>query len=139
MALWVITLMWISSSTKTWSFVGLLPSGGLAIMLVPIGFGVGITMATTTLSAQYSVEPKDIGASSSIVQFMGSLGGGVILSILTVLVNTTYKNHLILHDSPTLSMTIGIREAFIVLFFLSVVAIASSFFMEGKLPVSSMK
>ncbi len=139
MALGFIPLLNISQFTPLWSFIWILPVGGFALGLIPIGFGVGITMATTTLSAQYSVEPKDIGASSSIVQFFGSLGGGIILSILTVVVNTTYKNHLILHNSLALSMTIGIREAFTVLFFLSVVAIASSFFMEGELPVSSMK
>jgi hypothetical protein len=93
-----IPLLSISQSTPPWTFAWLIPIGGLIMGLIPIGFGVGvgITMAATALSAQYSVMPQDIGASSSIVQFMGSLGGAIILSLTTLLVDVSFKSQIAL-------------------------------------------
>jgi MFS family permease len=139
MTIGFIPLLNISPSTTPWSFIWMVPVGGLVFGLIPIGFGVGMTMAATTLSAQYSVEPQDIGASSSIVQFMGYIGGGIILSIVTVLVNTSYKSHIALGNSPAMSMSFSISSSFIVLFIMSLTAVISSVFMTGKLPISLEK
>ena len=139
MAAGFIPLLSVSQSTPPWSFVWLIPVGGLIVGLIPIGFGIGITMAATTLSAQYSVMPQDLGASSSIVQFMGSLGGAIVLSLTTLLVDVSFRSRVALGDSLPSSMSFAMREAFLVLFMVSLVAVISSFFMTGRLPVSSNK
>ena len=134
-----IPFLSVSQSTPPWSFVWLIPVGGLIVGLIPVGFGIGITMAATTLSAQYSVMPQDLGASSSIVQFMGSLGGAIVLSLTTLLVDVSFRSRVALGDSLPSSMSFAMREAFLVLFMVSLVAVISSFFMTGRLPVSSNK
>ena len=144
MALGFLPLLKISPSTQPYIFVGPFPVLGLVEGLIPIGFGIGFTMAATTLSAQYSAEPRDIGASSSIVQFMGNMGGSIILSILTVFIYSRYKElYLISHVTSTnpgkyginaIAMSSAIQESFLILFILSLFTIISAFFIYGRLP-----
>ena len=144
MALGFLPLLKISPSTQPYIFVGPLPILGLVTGLIPIGFGVGFTMAATTLSAQYSAEPRDIGASSSIVQFMGNIGGSIILSILTAFIYFRYSaldltNHVTStnlgkYGIDVTAMSSAIQESFFILFILSLFTIISSFFIYGHLP-----
>ena len=144
MALGFLPLLKISPSTQPYIFVGPLPVLGLVEGMIPIGFGVGFTMAATTLSAQYSAEPLDIGASSSIVQFMGNIGGSIILSFLTAFIYLRY-NELDLMSQMTstnlgkyginaIAMSSAIQESFLVLVILSSFTIISAFFIYGRLP-----
>ena len=144
MALGFLPLLKISPSTQPYIFVGSLPVLGLVEGMIPIGFGVGFTMAATTLSAQYSAEPLDIGASSSIVQFMGNIGGSIILSILTAFIYFRYNElDLVSHVTSTnlgkygidvTAMSSAIQESFFILFILSLFTIISAFFIYGRLP-----
>jgi MFS family permease len=144
MALGFLPLLKISPSTQPYIFVGSLPVLGLVEGMIPIGFGVGFTMAATTLSAQYSAEPRDIGASSSIVQFMGNIGGSIILSILTAFIYFRYNElDLVSHVTSTnlgkygidvTAMSSAIQESFFILFILSLFTIISAFFIYGRLP-----
>lgn len=145
MALGFLPLLKLSPSTQPYIFVGPFPVLGLVEGLIPIGFGIGFTMAATTLSAQYSAEPRDIGASSSIVQFMGNIGGGIILSILTAFVYSRYKElDLMKHVTSTnsgkyvinaIAMSSAIQESFLILFILSLITIVLAFFIYGRLPL----
>ncbi|MCI4347592.1 MAG: MFS transporter [Thermoplasmata archaeon] len=84
MFLGTVLLLGISTSTPTWVFsYGFLPTGGLLFDLIPLGAGVGLTFASTALSVQYAVAPKDLGAATSLVQFLANLGGAVGVSVLT--------------------------------------------------------
>jgi len=56
--------------------------GGVVVRLIPVGFGIGVSFAPVMLAVQYGVPPRDIGVGSSLVQFMGNLGGSVGLSLL---------------------------------------------------------
>ena len=144
MALGFLPLLEISPSTRPYIFVGPFPVLGLVEGLIPVGFGVGFTMAATTLYAQYSAEPQDIGASSSIVQFMGNIGGSIILSSLTAFIYARYKElDLMSHVTSTnsdrygidpIAMSSAIQESFIILFILSLFTIISAFFIFGRLP-----
>lgn len=113
--------------------------------LIPIGFGVGFTMVTTTLSAQYSVDTRDIGASTSIVQFMGNIGGSLILTSLSVLLYSVYRTNITssLQGNVNslgineIAMSYAIREIYAILLLLSFATIVLSFFVKGRLPKSS--
>jgi EmrB/QacA subfamily drug resistance transporter len=52
-----------------------------------IGLGFGMTMPTTTLAVQNSVEMRDLGVASSLVTFFRSLGGAVGLAVFGALFN----------------------------------------------------
>ena len=96
MSLGAVLLTQFSHTTALWSFafghnvmidgtpvtIGLI-DGGLGLALLPLGFGVGLTFAATSLAMQYAVPPKDIGSASSLQQFLGNLGGAIGLAILT--------------------------------------------------------
>ncbi|MHB8562293.1 MAG: MFS transporter, partial [Thermoplasmataceae archaeon] len=145
MALGFVPLMTISPDTQPYIFVGPLPVLGLVEGLIPIGFGIGFTLSATTISAQYSAEPRDIGASTSIVQFMGNIGGSVILSALTVFLYLKYESlnsmstigsvKLNQYGVNELAMSSAMHASFLVLLILSLVALISAFFIEGHLPV----
>jgi EmrB/QacA subfamily drug resistance transporter len=52
-----------------------------------IGLGFGMTMPTSTLAVQNSVEQRDLGVASSLVTFFRSLGGAIGLAIFGALFN----------------------------------------------------
>ncbi|GGP73135.1 MDR family MFS transporter [Streptomyces abikoensis] len=58
------------------------PYWHLAVYMVLMGLGIGMMMQNLVLAAQNQVEPKDLGAASSVVTFFRSLGGAVGVSAL---------------------------------------------------------
>ena len=75
-------LTMVTPSTPTWQFTdGFLPTGGLILPLMPLGFGLGLTFGPTTLAVQYRVAPKDVGQATGLIQFLGTLGAAVGLSL----------------------------------------------------------
>ncbi|MDH2429947.1 MFS transporter [Sphaerisporangium sp. TRM90804] len=57
----------------------------LAVYMVLIGAGVGMTMQNLVLSVQNQVEPEQLGAASASVAFFRSLGGAVGVAVLGAL------------------------------------------------------
>lgn len=55
---------------------------GIVVLLIPVGLGIGVTFAPIILAVQYGVPPRDIGIGSSLVQFMGNLGGSIGLALV---------------------------------------------------------
>ncbi len=73
----------LTATTPTWTLsFGFLPTGGVVLPLIPLGFGIGLTFPVFVLAVQNEVEAKDVGEASGLVQFLQSLGGSVGLSIL---------------------------------------------------------
>lgn len=73
----------ISASTPLWTLAyGFLPIGGLALPLMPIGFGVGLTFPVTILAAQFAVPRRETGAVTSIIEFTQTIGGAMGVSVL---------------------------------------------------------
>jgi len=54
----------------------------LAVYMVAIGIGVGLTMQNLVLSVQNQVSSADLGAASSVVAFFRTLGGAIGVSAL---------------------------------------------------------
>ncbi|GAA4557814.1 MFS transporter [Planotetraspora kaengkrachanensis] len=54
----------------------------LAVYMVAIGMGVGLTMQNLVLAVQNQVRQQDLGAASSVVAFFRTLGGAIGVSAL---------------------------------------------------------
>ncbi len=156
MALGVFFLTTISANTSLWDlWNGFLPTGGIGLYLIPLGFGIGLTFAVTTLSIQYAVPPKDIGSASSFVQFFGNLGGAVGLSILTSYqqarqnaldpippgvscpvppVGVPDPACLPYYSSLQAAAATSYAEAFVILLGISIAAVVFALFLTGRLP-----
>ena len=74
----------LTSSTPLWvlSF-GFLPVGGLVLPLIPLGFGLGFSLAGPTIAVQNEAPPKEVGAAIGLTRFLQSLGGALGISLLT--------------------------------------------------------
>ncbi len=65
---------------------------GLAGALVPLGFGVGLTFAPTQMAIQYSVPRSELGTGTSLVWFLGNLGGSIVVSVLGTYQQTAFNS-----------------------------------------------
>jgi EmrB/QacA subfamily drug resistance transporter len=54
----------------------------IAVFMAMVGLGVGMMMQNLVLAVQNTVDPRDLGAGSSVVAFFRSLGGAVGVSAL---------------------------------------------------------
>jgi EmrB/QacA subfamily drug resistance transporter len=148
----------IGAGTPLWTFTdGFLLTGGIVLFLVPLGFGIGMTFAPTAVAVQYAVPPKDIGAASSLVQFLSSLGGAVAVSLLS---SYEQARFLALDPAPAgvacaippvfpfpvgcdgfysllrSSTATAYTETFFLLFGIALAAFVASLFVTGRLPRS---
>jgi hypothetical protein len=73
-----------STTTPVWKFAyGFVPTGGIILPLIPMGFGVGLTFPVFLLAVQNQVKEADVGAAGGLIQFLQSLGGAMGLSLLS--------------------------------------------------------
>ncbi|WP_110945914.1 MDR family MFS transporter [Streptomyces avicenniae] len=69
------------------------PYWRVAVFMALMGLGIGMMMQNLVLATQNQVEPKDLGAASSVVAFFRSFGGAIGVSALGALLAnrvTTY-------------------------------------------------
>jgi MFS family permease len=144
-------LLFIKASTPIWVFsYGFLPTGGILLDEIPLGLGVGLTFASTAISVQYAVPPRELGQATSLVQFMSSLGGAVVVSVLTSFQvsrlsslsrlppNVIYGACFFLGPksaacAPAITSWV---DTFLVAFPLAIAALIAAFFVSGRLPRS---
>jgi MFS family permease len=72
----MLLLSTIGASTSRWTTMG---------FFVVLGVGMGFLMQVTTLIAQNSVDPRDMGVASSSPAFFQQIGGSIGVSIFGVL------------------------------------------------------
>jgi EmrB/QacA subfamily drug resistance transporter len=73
-----------TSTTPFWVLsYGFLPTGGMVLPLIPIGFGIGITFPVFLIAVQNQVPTEEVGAAGGLVQFLQQLGGSIGLTILS--------------------------------------------------------
>jgi len=146
----------VGTTTPLWTFTdGYLLTGGIALFVIPLGFGIGMTFAPTAVAVQYAVPPKDIGAASSLVQFLSSLGGAVGVSLLSSYEQTRLRAldpvpaGLTCPVPPSFPFPSGCggfysallgssatayAETFFLLFGIAVAAFVAALFVTGRLP-----
>ncbi|MFY9717463.1 MAG: MFS transporter [Thermoplasmata archaeon] len=80
-----LLLTQVSSSTPLWVlYEGFLPVGGLALPLLPMGFGLGLSLSGVTIAVQNESPAAEVGAAIGLTRFLQNLGGAVGISLLTV-------------------------------------------------------
>ncbi len=149
-----VFLSTVSSSTPTWQFAyGFLPTGGIILPLIPIGFGLGLTFAPTVLAVQFQVRPQDVGSATSLVSFLQSLGAAIGISVLAslqrsialMLQPTPPSPSCVIGSPPTRvcvqyyqavhdALVTSFDEVFRVTLVLVAVALVFSFFLSGRIP-----
>ncbi|WP_432092183.1 MFS transporter [Streptomyces sp. bgisy100] len=65
----------------------------MAIFMVALGLGLGMMMQNLVLATQNQVDPKDLGAASSVVTFFRTLGGAVGVSALGAALSNRITHH----------------------------------------------
>lgn len=72
----------------------------IGVYLFVIGVGLGLVMPLTTLAVQTASSRSDLGAATSMTQFIRSIGSTVGTAVTAWLVTTGYTNHLA-RSAPT--------------------------------------
>jgi len=62
------------------AFAGQLPIWAAALLLFPVGLGIGPLFPTTIVAAQNAVAKRDLGAISGAIGFVRSLGGALFMT-----------------------------------------------------------
>jgi len=128
----------LSATTPLWTLVfGFLPSGGLALPLVPLGFGLGLSLAGTTVAVQNEAPAAEVGAAIGITRFFQSLGGALGISLLTVFFSWRLAALSATATTPAqlesaLFTTYG--EVFLILAICILIAFVFSLFLTGRIP-----
>lgn len=80
-----LALSTVAATTPLWTVqFRLLLVGGLALPLIPLGAGLGLAFAGTTVAVQNDAPPEEVGAAIGMIRFLQSLGGALGLSLLSV-------------------------------------------------------
>ncbi|MFY9717429.1 MAG: MFS transporter [Thermoplasmata archaeon] len=151
----MVDLSMLSVSTPLWKFAfGFIPTAGVVVALLPLGFGIGLTFPVFLLAAQNQVSTIDVGEAGGLIQFLQSLGGAVGLSVLASIQETRFatldpspspacasasppfplcSTYITLYRGSLISsydLTFGVMLA------LLVVALALGLFLRGRLPTA---
>ncbi len=133
----MVFLIPVGASTPLWTlWAGVLPVGGLALPLIPIGFGVGLTFPVFLLAVQNQVAEADVGAASGLVQFFQSLGGALGLTLLS-----TYQQAVYGHPASFSvdALASSYSAVFTVMLALLVISAITALFIAGRMPTKSAK
>ena len=128
----------VSSTTPLWVLrFGFLPTGGLVLPLIPMGFGGGVALAGVVVVIQNEISRSEVGAAVGFNRFLQSLGGAVGLSLLTAFQAWRLAVHTA-SSSGTASGSLGALVAsyddlFFVLALLMLAAFLSSLFLRGRI------
>ncbi|MFZ1022708.1 MAG: MFS transporter [Thermoplasmata archaeon] len=130
----------LTASSPLWVLAGgFLPVGGIALPLIPLGFGLGLSLAGTTIAVQNEAPSAEVGAAIGITRFLQSLGGALGISLLTVYETWRYKSLSSGATTPAAlqsALVTTYNELFLVLAVCIVLAFVFSLFFVGRVPSS---
>ena len=128
----------LMSSTPLWAFwAGILPSGGIALPLIPLGIGLGFSLAGPTVAVQNEAPPAEVGAAIGLTRFLQSLGGALGISLLTVYATSRFQT--LSQGATTLAAITNAQvatydEVFLILSGCIAIAFVFSMFFVGRIP-----
>jgi EmrB/QacA subfamily drug resistance transporter len=128
----------LTPSSHLWVLAaGFLPVGGIALPLIPMGFGLGLSLAGTTIAVQNEAPAADVGAAIGITRFLQSLGGALGISLLTVFETTRSRALEAGTTNPALvqqALVTTYNELFLILAICIGVSFLFSLFFVGHVP-----
>ena len=142
-ALAVATLMMFllartTASTPIWVLAfGFLPTGGLVLPLMPMGFAVGLALVGTLIVVQNEASEREVGAAIGFNRFLQSLGGAVGLSLLTAYQEWRLQVHESSVTAPSQllgAIVASYDDVFLVMTALLGIAFLCSLFLRGRPP-----
>jgi EmrB/QacA subfamily drug resistance transporter len=133
-----LMLAGVGPSTPLWTLsYGVLLSGGLALPLIPVGFGLGLGFAGATVAVQNEAPPAEVGAAVGITRFFQSLGGAVGISLLTIYQSDRFGQLKAGATTPTALLDALARsygDVFLALAASILVAFVCAFWLTGRVP-----
>jgi EmrB/QacA subfamily drug resistance transporter len=130
----------LTGATQPWVLAfGFLPIGGIALPLIPIGFGLGLSLAGTTIAVQNEAPAAEVGAAIGITRFFQSLGGALGISLLTVFLTwreTALASGAVSAAGAASALVTAYDEVFLVLAVSIVLAFLFSLGLAGRVPVA---
>ncbi len=136
-----LALAGLTASTPLWVLAfGFLPVGGLVLPLIPMGFGLGLSLSGITIAVQNEAPAREVGAAIGVTRFLQSLGGAVGISLLTVF--GTWRAGALSSGATTPvelqnALVTTYSEIFLVLAACVLVAFVFSIFYTGHVPRTS--
>jgi EmrB/QacA subfamily drug resistance transporter len=133
-----LLLTQLNPSVPLWVLAdGFLPVNGIALPLIPMGFGLGLALAGTQIAILNEAPPRDVGAAVGLTRFLQSLGGALGISLLTVFQAWRYQ---VLSASATtpsglLNALVGsYNEVFLILALCILAAFGFALYLTGRVP-----
>jgi EmrB/QacA subfamily drug resistance transporter len=133
----------LTSTTQPWVLAyGFLPVGGIALPLIPIGFGLGLSLSGTTVAVQNEAPAAEVGAAIGLTRFFQSLGGALGISLLTVFL--TWRDGALSAGTTTAAgalhaLVTAYDEVFLALAVAILLAFLCSLALTGRVPVGPKK
>ncbi len=116
---------------------------GVFLFLAPVGFGIGMTFAPAVIVVQTALPKREIGISTSMVQFMMNIGGAFGVSIMAAYQSARFAA---LSPAPPLgppdaaylaavqaAAVESIHGVFVLLFIAGLIAIVPALFIRGRI------
>ncbi len=129
----------LTASTPLWVLsYGFVPTGGIALPLIPLGFGLGLALAAATIAVQNEAPAATVGASVGLAKFSQTLAGAIGVSALSIYQASRYAQLSRGATSPVAlqSALIGsYNGVFLVLALCVVAACLCAFGLTGRVPV----
>ena len=133
-----LLLTGLSASTPIWTLsFGFLPTGGIAPVLVPVGFGLGVSLAVATIAVQNESPPAQVGAAVGLTKFFQMLGGAVGISLLSIYQTWRFQGLGGEAGSGGVVLSALVSsydEVFLVLGVCVLLAFVSAFWLTGRVP-----
>lgn len=133
----------LTASSSLWAFAGgFLLVGGIALPLIPLGFGLGFSLSVPTIAIQNEATREDVGAAIGLTRFLQSLGGALGISLLTAFESWRFKSlsvGLTAPDAIANALATTYDEIFLVLAICVVLSFGFGVFFRGRLPRKSLK
>jgi EmrB/QacA subfamily drug resistance transporter len=133
-----IFLTQLTPSTQLWALAGgFLPIGGLALPLIPLGFGLGFALAGPTVAVQNEAPREEVGAAIGLTRFLQSLGGALGISLLTAFETSRLADLSAGATTPAAQLNATVTtfdEIFLILAACVVASFIFSLFFVGRVP-----
>jgi MFS family permease len=136
-----LLLTQLTPSVPLWVLAaGVIPVGGIALPLVPMGFGLGVALAGGQIAILNEAPAPQLGGAVGISRFLQSLGGALGISLLTVFQAWRYHALSGGTSTPAGSVTALVgsyNEVFLVLTVCIFVAFGFALLLTGRAPVTA--